>query len=946
MPPRSSHGFLLTLVLIFAATAMDGGQLAPPFQVANLNTTPNEILSGGGGGPVAMGDDVYFLAWGGLWRTDGTSRGTYFVTPSLLSTPFVFGRQLVFGKFEGSKPKEVWVTDGTTPNTFKIADGYLYGGSACGDAFCFGTGGAALRITDGTAAGTRVLAYTENDVSDTNLPINFATLGRQLYFNGFDWAHGRCLMLGPSNFCGELWTSDGTAAGTRLVTDLNPGPTPSSPRDLFVNGNKLYYSALTFREGQQPARCPYVIDGVGALPRRLSEECETYDADPLAYFSVRGRTYYQTLGYLWITDGTPEGTQRLNQVLGLSGDSHVLDIAAARDRLVLMVFTPLAMQVWSSDFEHGSLTHLFDIQAFANLIGTTHTGDVLLQGVEFTHGPRELWTTDGTVAGSKLLRSASGVDAYFGHIRASRFDFFTSLGGGVTKMWQTDGTPQGTRWVETTAPRDEGSLPAQLTGARSQLFFFASVRAGDRGLYRADARGDGVRRLMDCPSCSALAASGDRLYFRNGEAWWTSDGTAAGTEPLAEWLHADVQPWMIPVDVGGRPVFVGQTPSASGIFAIAGETLAPVATLPPVGASVLHAIVGGRLVFFAASGLWSSDGTAAGTQQIAPVAGYVSDLTSGGERAFYRVSETIWVTDGTAAGTHSVVTKSALFLAARKGVLFFIDTFTGSLWRTDGTTEGTFELPRSTTENFAHAIDAGPHLALMTHEKGGNVDVWTSDGTREGTVFVRRLPSGFYEPGKPFLGPDGDAYTAYRSTRKVHLANLSGRPDHEASFPMIDPLVNGSLNPSDIVFASTDEALFFAANSLPYGAELWALRLDGGSRHALPELRVENATMTELDGGRRMAVFRVRMSGVETAPVTVSFATSDGSAVAGRDYTATAGTLTFGGYETTKAVVVPVSAASKGTFWLTLSNAGGATIANPIAAAATTESDRRRVVRR
>src|SRR5690348_512565 len=333
MLPRSSHGFLLTLLLTFAATAMDGGQLAPPFQVANLNTTPNELLSGSGGGPVAMGDDVYFLSSGALWRTDGTSRGTYFVTPSVLSSPFVFGRQLVFGTNDGSKPKEVWVTDGTTPNTFKIADGYLYTGSACGDAFCFGTGGAAVRITDGTAAGTRVLAYTERDVPNTNLPLNFVTLGRQLYFNGFDWAHGECMILGPLSLCGELWTSDGTASGTRLVTDLNPGPTPSSPLDLFVNGNKLYYSALTFRAGQQVARCPYVVDGVGALPRRLSEECEPYNADPFAYFSVRGRTYYQNLGSLWITDGTPEGTKRLNQVLGLSGESHVLDVAAARDRL-------------------------------------------------------------------------------------------------------------------------------------------------------------------------------------------------------------------------------------------------------------------------------------------------------------------------------------------------------------------------------------------------------------------------------------------------------------------------------------------------------------------------------------------------------------------------------------------------------------------------------------
>ena len=41
----------------------------------------------------------------------------------------------------------------------------------------------------------------------------------------------------------ELWTSDGTRAGTRLVCDLYPGSESSDPDDFLVKGNELYVSA-------------------------------------------------------------------------------------------------------------------------------------------------------------------------------------------------------------------------------------------------------------------------------------------------------------------------------------------------------------------------------------------------------------------------------------------------------------------------------------------------------------------------------------------------------------------------------------------------------------------------------------------------------------------------------------------------------------------------------
>ncbi len=58
-------------------------------------------------------------------------------------------------------------------------------------------------------------------------------LGSAVFFSATDGsAHGQ-----------ELWTSDGTTAGTMLVEDINPGSASSSPASLTVLGTTLMFSA-------------------------------------------------------------------------------------------------------------------------------------------------------------------------------------------------------------------------------------------------------------------------------------------------------------------------------------------------------------------------------------------------------------------------------------------------------------------------------------------------------------------------------------------------------------------------------------------------------------------------------------------------------------------------------------------------------------------------------
>lgn len=94
---------------------------------------------------------------------------------------------------------------------------------------------------------------------------------------------------------------------------------------------------------------------------------------------------------------------------------------------------------------------------------------------------------------------------------------------------------------------------------------------------------------------------------------------------------------------------------------------------------------------------------------------------------------------------------------------------------------------------------------------------------------------------------------------------------------------------------------------------------------AMPSVSVEETT-----GSGATLNFTVRLSAACSWPVTVDYATDDGTAVAGTDYTDTSGTLTIPAGHTTGSISVPVATLPSGSpikeFFLDLSNPNGATM--------------------
>ena len=100
----------------------------------------------------------------------------------------------------------------------------------------------------------------------------------------------------------------------------------------------------------------------------------------------------------------------------------------------------------------------------------------------------------------------------------------------------------------------------------------------------------------------------------------------------------------------------------------------------------------------------------------------------------------------------------------------------------------------------------------------------------------------------------------------------------------------------------------------------------------LPALTINDVSTTEGQTGTKTFVFTVSLSPASTLAVTVQYATSNGTATAGSDYTAASGTLTFAAGVTSQTISIPVIGDTvfepNETFAVTLSQATNATIAD------------------
>ena len=232
------------------------------------------------------------------WRTDGTANGTFSVGGSSPFRFFGVGDNALFFSRENANYRHLWASDGTAASTGEIkdltppvgqtavgvpvlVDGTLWF-AANGDA-----GGSELWSSDGTTAGTTVTDLVPGSFSSA--PDALLAAGDRLWFNARAAGGDRHLYVRESNGTirsvwtvegagstlarpvprlalgddvlftaddgesgAELWVSDGTAEGTRLVRDIWPGEPGSDPADFAPAGDgRALFSAIDGARGRE-----------------------------------------------------------------------------------------------------------------------------------------------------------------------------------------------------------------------------------------------------------------------------------------------------------------------------------------------------------------------------------------------------------------------------------------------------------------------------------------------------------------------------------------------------------------------------------------------------------------------------------------------------------------------------------------------------------------------
>jgi hypothetical protein len=163
-----------------------------------------------------------------------------------------------------------------------------------------------------------------------------------------------------------------------------------------------------------------------------------------------------------------------------------------------------------------------------------------------------------------------------------------------------------------------------------------------------------------------------------------------------------------------------------------------------------------------------------------------------------------------------------------------------------------------------------------------------------------------------------------------NVALLLGNGDGTFDAPELSPAGSVHGEPYDIAVADLDGNGNLDIATANPGWNTMSVLLHGAT--ALPSLRTSDATASEGNTGTQAVAFTVTLSAASSQPVTVAYATANGSAIAGSDYQAQTGTLSFAPGEISKTISVAVNGDRVGelneTFFVNLGNPINATIAD------------------
>ncbi|HBL29681.1 MAG TPA: hypothetical protein DD490_22835, partial [Acidobacteria bacterium] len=330
-----------------------------------------------------------------------------------------------------------------------------------------------LWVSDGTAKGTRALTQFEkvNPFEETEW---MKEIGGRLYFVANDVVHGF-----------ELWRSDGTSQGTVRISDFGyfDALRGLQPAGLAATGGKILFIA---RDGLTATRL-WTSDGRPASTAPFHDLCSSCELSSTtsSLVQIGGKVFFPGENGLWSTDGTAAGTHRFSGSLCAYSCAYQLTFQPVQGKIAFVAWDAAhGLELWTSDGTEGGTRRLTDVPGPLGPPGSNHTGpypgEIVAAGSRIffpaldSHGV-ELWVTDGRE--SRLLadigRSAPGSRVDEPTPAGNRLFFtasFTASESGERALWVSGGTSETTVVVpETTG--NSYFAPTDLNVASGRLFF-------------------------------------------------------------------------------------------------------------------------------------------------------------------------------------------------------------------------------------------------------------------------------------------------------------------------------------------------------------------------------------------------------------------------------------------------------------------------------------------
>ena len=706
-------------------------------------------------------------------------------------------------------------------------------------------------VTDGTPEGTMLLKdiVPGAESSDPEL-FSAAKFGGTygVYFTAYTPATGR-----------ELWISDGTPAGTKMIQDLRPGPQSAfedtsptdntmitSPEDSFI-----YFAANNGATGVEPFFSNGVVNDI-LLVFNFGAGADS--SDPRDFKYLEGNIFFsaEVSGAGRELVSIPLALEDINPGAGSSEPNNFFVVGGS-----ILLYTADdgitgrelrksdGGSVLVKDTNPGAQGSLFTI------FNQLNPNSVVFSTIFMSENPAiKLWKSDGTSVGTLPIKELDCVPGGLYSILATDSSLetsrvlngklifpcsevnFGSFGFGETEPWVSDGTIEGTKRLKNIAKGKGSSDIFSFNRVDNKLLFFANDNRRGFEPWVTDGTEEGTRILKDFNK--GEASSGDFVSILTG--------LFKGNDHSNKIL--------LPLTIkNNRKVFItdGNIENTKELF----DNSASNAN----GDSYPEYFVGiGKKVLFAAtsgnkgSELFETKGKRKNTK-------LVKNIYRGGDSAPYDIvklnksqvvfsaitptkGRELWVSDGTKVGTKLVkdINKGnfgsdiAIFNNKLRKKVFFSATNAANgkeLWITNGKRRGT----KLVKDIYSGVFSSNPqdlvilkNKAIFGADSDSGREVWISNGKTSGTLMLKDIYAGAdsSNPSNFIRIKDKVLFSAYTPAIGVELYITDGT---EAGTMLLKDINPGAGSSSPSTLTVSGDYVYFIGNTALNGRELW--RTDG-----------------------------------------------------------------------------------------------------------------------